>query len=93
VRRAYRARQRAAWVEDVHAWTLFERDGWLCQLCNEPIDPTLPRTHPRGASVDHVLPLALGGLHCYANTQASHLRCNTRKAHRVHRGATVKTAA
>jgi 5-methylcytosine-specific restriction endonuclease McrA len=30
-------------------------------------------------SLDHVIPLSLGGDHSMANTQAAHLDCNTRK--------------
>lgn len=34
------------------------------------------------ASLDHVVPLSLGGAHTPENTQASHLICNGRKGNR-----------
>jgi len=58
---------------------VFERDGWTCQLCREPIDPTLSHMHPMMASVDHIVPFARGGLHAYENVQAAHLGCNAAK--------------
>jgi 5-methylcytosine-specific restriction endonuclease McrA len=55
------------------------RDGWVCQLCAEPIDPDLKHPHPQSASLDHVIPLARGGHHMLTNCQAAHLRCNLKK--------------
>ena len=74
-----RARKYAAFVEDVDRLVLFERDNWMCGLCGEAIDPTLVWPHPQSASHDHVVPLACGGEHSYANAQAAHLVCNQRK--------------
>lgn len=55
------------------------RDGYMCGLCIEPIDPDLPYPHPRSASLDHIIPLARGGSHSMSNAQAAHLDCNRRK--------------
>ncbi|PYC75203.1 hypothetical protein C7C45_04865 [Micromonospora arborensis] len=62
-------------VELVKRREVFERDGWLCQLCGEP---TLRETgtDPRSASVDHTIPLTEGGSHTYDNTVTAHLACN-----------------
>lgn len=79
----YRALKLDAWSEDVMPAVVYERDAWICQLCHEPIDRVLKWPDPRSASVDHALPLSRGGLHSYANTQASHLHCNTSKQDRV----------
>lgn len=62
---------------DVHA-----RDGWICQLCLLPIDPEAAWPDPMSASVDHIVPLALGGAHSMANVQSAHLGCNSRKGDR-----------
>ncbi|WP_432050298.1 HNH endonuclease [Verrucosispora sp. NA02020] len=59
-----------------------ERDGWCCGICQNPIDPTLRAPHPKSQSLDHVIPLAEGGPHTYANTRISHLRCNVLRQHR-----------
>ena len=74
-----RARVRAALVEKVLRETIGDRDGWKCQICNDPIDRTLHFPDPQSFSVDHVIPIARGGLHAYDNCQATHLMCNLRK--------------
>jgi 5-methylcytosine-specific restriction endonuclease McrA len=45
-----------------------------CGICLEPIDYTLPHTDPMSYVVDHVIPLAKGGLDELANKQAAHRR-------------------
>lgn len=62
-------------VELVKRQEVFERDGWICQLCGLP---TLRETghHPMSASVDHIIPLAEGGDHTYDNCVTAHLACN-----------------
>lgn len=65
---------------------LAERDGANCGICGEPVDMTLSRKDAEGimcASVDHILPRALGGTHDAANLQLAHLYCNMRKSDRV----------
>lgn len=55
---------------------IFERDGWVCQICCEPTDRVVHWRHPRAPSLDHIIPVKLGGPHTRANTQCSHLMCN-----------------
>lgn len=55
---------------------IFERDGWMCWLCGEPVDPTLSRKHRRGATIDHVIPLARGGSDTPDNVRLAHWECN-----------------
>lgn len=74
-----RARKRGARVETFSRTDLAERDGWRCRLCHHMIDPYLAWPHPLSPSIDHLVPLALGGEHSLANTQLAHLVCNTRK--------------
>ena len=61
---------------------VFIRDEWICQLCVKPVDPDLKWPDPFSASLDHVVPLSLGGDHTRVNTQCSHLRCNIKKGNR-----------
>ena len=65
--------------EFVNKAKVFVRDGWVCGICTEPIDRALAWPDPSSASMDHVVPMFRGGAHSYANTQASHLRCNLAK--------------
>lgn len=76
----------AAICETVKRSVVAERDGWICQLCFQPIDPSLTyinpetgRPDPGYLNVDHRIPLAKGGDHSYANCQAAHARCNASK--------------
>lgn len=62
---------------------IFERDGWICQLCMQPVDRKVSRTHPDGATIDHTVPLSLGGADEPANVVTAHWRCNRDKGNRV----------
>jgi 5-methylcytosine-specific restriction endonuclease McrA len=80
---ARRAKLRDAFVESFHRKEIFERDGWICGLCHDPIDKDLPWPHPMSASLDHIIPISRDGKHCRANAQASHFVCNIRKGNRM----------
>ncbi len=76
--------------EAVNRLVVAERDGWTCQLCGDPIDPNRTyrdpatgRPDPWYLNVDHIVSLARGGEHSYANCQASHARCNQRKSNKT----------
>lgn len=62
---------------------LFDRDGWVCHLCNEHIDPHRRCPDPLAATVDHVLPLSLGGQHTWENTATAHAICNFQKGAKI----------
>lgn len=67
-----RARKRERFVEMVDPGIVFERGMGLCGICGIAVD--------RNAfEVDHIVPLARGGEHSYANVQPAHARCNRRK--------------
>lgn len=57
-----------------------ERDGWMCQLCQQPIDPLLHHRHPKSLVVDHIVPLGVGGDDTPVNVQAAHYSCNAIKS-------------
>ena len=78
-----RARKRDAFVETVVPVEVFERDGWICGICRDAIDPAVSHPDLMCASVDHVIPLARHGKHEMANVQAAHLICNLRKSDRI----------
>lgn len=50
-----------------------------CPLCGDTMDRTINYPDPLSASVDHIVPLSLGGTHEQANLQWTHLVCNIRK--------------
>lgn len=60
---------------------LATRDGTDCGICGEPVDMALRRSESNMcASVDHVVPRALGGTHDAENLQLAHLHCNQVKS-------------
>jgi 5-methylcytosine-specific restriction endonuclease McrA len=70
-------------VDTIEIAKLVERDGWTCKLCGRAINPLLTHGDLGYRTVDHVIPLALGGEHSYANTQLAHMRCNMSKGSRA----------
>lgn len=79
-------RRRAAKYGVTYEWTdprkVYDRDGWICGLCDEPVDPDLVYPDPMSASLDHVIPMSLGGPHHLDNLQCSHWLCNVQKSNR-----------
>lgn len=69
--------------EPYRAADVFLRDGWVCQLCEEPIDKAAAPKSPMSPCLDHVLPLSMRGRDAFDNVQAAHWFCNSRKGNRV----------
>lgn len=78
-----RALKRGADAELIDNAKVFDRDGWMCGICAEAVDPELKWPDPMSVSLDHVVPLAKGGSHTYDNVQCAHLRCNIQKSDSV----------
>lgn len=55
---------------------VLERDGWVCQLCSEPIDREAHYLDDWSATVDHIVPQSKGGTHEPENLRACHRWCN-----------------
>lgn len=60
--------------------------GAVCYLCTEPIDMTIPRTSPMGATVEHIVPLSRQGTDDFENLQLAHWICNIRKSNKLIEG-------
>lgn len=56
---------------------VYERDGWVCQLCSDPVDATEKHPSPWSASIDHIQPRAHGGDTSLANLRLAHRWCNS----------------
>ena len=74
-----RARKLDAFVEDVDISVVLDRDGWECGICGSPIPRHAVWPDLEYRTLDHIVPLAKGGEHSYANIQAAHLSCNSSK--------------
>lgn len=76
---ARRARLVGARVESFTHTEVYERDGWVCGICTEQVNRSLTYPNPMSPSLDHIVPLSLGGEHSRANTRLSHLTCNVKR--------------
>jgi hypothetical protein len=74
------ARKRGAYVADVHFAHIYKRDGGICQICGGAVDKSAKAPHPLSPSLDHIVPLAVGGTHEPANVQLAHFLCNSLKS-------------
>jgi hypothetical protein len=61
---------------------IYERDGWTCQLCLEPIDSTLGPSDPWAATLDHIVCQSWGQEpdHSDENLRLAHRWCNSVRA-------------
>lgn len=67
-------------VDVVEPGVLFERDGGMCQLCRDSVDPSIPFPDPMSQTMDHIIPVSDERCeHSYANTQLAHWDCNRKK--------------
>ena len=78
-----RARKMALPSEAVVPGRVYDRDGWKCGICGDAVDSGVAWPDPLSPSLDHVIPLARGGHHTYANAQLAHLVCNIRKSDKI----------
>lgn len=76
-----RARMRGAKsCEPLDPMMVFERDLWRCGICGrKTLKGMRGTTHDRAPELDHIVSLARGGEHTYANTQCSCRKCNGEK--------------
>lgn len=81
-RKAVRRGVERASAESFRDIEIFERDGWVCGLCGEDVPREWVSRSPGSPSLDHILPISLGGEHSRANVQLAHLRCNVVKGNR-----------
>lgn len=74
-RKAEKARAGTFLVPVVVRLAIYERDGWTCQLCFDPVDPDLPPSDAWAATLDHIV--------CQSWTdEPDHSPSNLRLAHR-----------
>lgn len=72
-------RKRSTQVQPIRNTDVFERDNWICGICGSAVDPELSWPDPRCATLDHIVPLSLGGDHIWENVRLAHARCNSRR--------------
>lgn len=74
-------RYEGAFVEYIDIELLYFRDHGRCQLCGRKLNKKLIGNYKNNnaPTVDHIIPLAKGGLHEYRNVQLACRYCNSMK--------------
>lgn len=72
---------------------IYERDGWICQLCMEPVDPDLDHANPWSATLDHIVCRSwqTNPDHSASNLRLAHRWCNSVRGDEQHYTAEVLT--
>lgn len=79
--KAFRRRALTAGVKvaPVRRWAIYERDGWICHICGDPVNRESVFPELDCAVLDHVESLAGGGAHSEDNLKTAHFYCNSVK--------------
>lgn len=75
-----RARLAGARVGRVDRERVFVRDGYRCHLCGVKTSPSAVVPDLRAPTLDHIVPLSLGGEHSMVNVACACFGCNSRKS-------------
>lgn len=85
----YSKKRRAIYAagDDIKPLDVFERDNWICGICEKAINPSLRHPNPMCATIDHITDISkamdqnwpVESIHTWDNVQASHLYCNLNK--------------
>jgi len=78
-----RAREAQAFKAPVFRAKVFAGDSFVCQLCFEPMDMSAKVPNSWAPTIDHIVPLANGGMHEPSNVQSAHFLCNSKKGNRA----------
>lgn len=73
------------WINPVRRQAIYVRDGWVCQLCFEPVDRTLDhQIDPMGATLDHIdcQSWTDNPDHSNENLRLAHRSCNSARGNR-----------
>lgn len=67
--------------------------GLPCWICGHNIDLALDPRHPMSFTLDHLVPISLGGsLLDPGNARSAHRRCNSARGNRVERRPPLKAS-
>lgn len=76
---AQRVRRGKFSVADSVRMSIYERDGWTCQLCGVEVSRAYSSSDPLSPTLDHVIPQSLQSKpdHSASNLRLSHALCNS----------------
>lgn len=69
--------------DEIDPVELFEKCEWICHLCLAEIERHRRCPDKWAATIDHVVPLSLGGQHTWDNVKAAHAICNWTKSNAI----------
>jgi len=81
--RLRKLRQRGLETVVIPLGQVYRRDRGRCGLCGTHVNATLKYPHPGSATLDHIVPITMGGKHVSENVQLAHARCNIAKGNRL----------
>jgi len=74
-----RAREDDCGADGRRDTVVLEGQGWVCGICARPIPRDVDPHDDLALTIDHVIPIALGGQHTLPNLQPAHRACNVAK--------------
>lgn len=83
MRQGYDDRLESKIVDEIPREEVFARNNWTCHLCGGAIPHDAKWPDVLSGQVDHIVPLAKGGDHSWANVAAAHFGCNAGKRDRL----------
>lgn len=66
----------SGWISKKRRYSIYERDDYICHLCNEPVDVTASPFSDLFPSLDHIIPKSKGGSNRDENLKTAHRLCN-----------------
>lgn len=82
--KGYRLQQiRENYVEDVSYNGIYKRDHGICKICGLPVIYDKHADNNWSGTIDHIVPVSLGGEHSMNNCQLAHRLCNSLKNNSV----------
>lgn len=67
------------WIDPKVRVEIYERDGWVCHLCDDPVDCVADFNDDFAPSLDHLKPRSKGGSDDPKNLKTAHRLCNSRR--------------
>lgn len=77
----------------ITARAIARREGDSCYLCFTPVDWGVSPYHPLSPTIDHKVPLSMGGTHTWDNVKLAHRGCNSAKGTKIFIEAPDETIA
>jgi hypothetical protein len=68
--------------DDYNRIDIFNNYEGICCICNKPIDIDMPPRHPESFTIQHIIPVSLGGNDTVDNIKPAHYSCNSRIGNR-----------